>query len=321
MVKYHQKLYEAGKISPELYHYLDVIESKRIVSVYGELRLLLYLGILLFTGGVGYFAYQNIGNLGHLLLMLAMLALIVFGLIYLNKKAKPYSNQQVMVEHIYFDYVLLLVSLVCISLLSYIQIYFDLYESLLNYSSFFSALLFFGFAYRYDNRGVLSLGITVLAAAIGISISPVNWVTGDWQSGMALYNIGIMLGLLLLLTGFISSKYQVKAHYRFTYQNFGYLILYAAFFAALFESNHEIVYSIIALLCSGIFGYLNWKNKDFLFFLYSSITFYVFFTYLLIEATDNISSDSWTLYIYYFPISIISYIILLINKKDHFKND
>lgn len=321
MKKYHHELHDNKLIDSKLHQYLDAIESNSIVSVYTELRLLLYVGILLFTGGVGYFAYQNIGDAGHILLQLVLFIAIILGLVFLQKHAQPFTRAKSIVEHSYFDYILLLVSLLCISLFTYVLVYFNWYEQALKSTSFISAILFFAFAYRYDNKAVLSIAITVLVAALGISISPVNWIQGEWNSTLELYNVGICISFVLLTIGKVSDKYNFKSHFKFTYQNYGYLILYISLITSIIESDYDIYFALSGILCTSIFGYFNWYKKDFLFFMFSCITFYICFSYALFKLIDHFNNDLWMLYFYYVPGSIIVFILFLVNKKSHFKHD
>ena len=57
-----RELFDKGIISEEQYVKIDAIHSGKIVSVFYELRTLLYLGVLLFTTGAGLLIYENIGE-------------------------------------------------------------------------------------------------------------------------------------------------------------------------------------------------------------------------------------------------------------------
>jgi len=115
MENIYKELFQKKLIDQKQFELLDAIRSNKIISVYYELRLILYLGILLFTSGIGYFTYQNIGKIGHLISMFSIAALIIVGFYFIKKYAKPYSNLQVKIEHPYFDYLLLLFSTINIS--------------------------------------------------------------------------------------------------------------------------------------------------------------------------------------------------------------
>ncbi len=316
----YEELAQSKFINDNQYEFLEAVRTNKIVSLYYELRLVLYLGIMLFAGGVGYFAYQNLGKTGHLLCMAFIGAAIAVGFYFIRRFAQPYSNTQVVVNHIYFDYILVLVSLLIISLFAYIQVYFGLVELLLNWTSFISAAILLLMAYRYDNKAILAMGITALAAGLGVSITPVDWTTGQWTSTTSLYAVSILLGVFLVVVSEVTYRYGIKQHFRFTWQNFGLLLFYMGYITAIVTSSYKVLHAAIALVSSGILTYYTWKKKEFLFFLYSNIVFYIAVSYLLykiVEWTDNNSVFE----IYYLPLTCINYIVFLIQKKSHFSHD
>src|SRR6218665_1615041 len=90
-----QELREKGLITEEQYTRLEPVISYKILSVFYELRILLYLGILLFTTGVGILIYENIGELGHLLSILALVVLTIVCFVYAFRFAPAYSHERV----------------------------------------------------------------------------------------------------------------------------------------------------------------------------------------------------------------------------------
>jgi len=316
----YKELFQRNLINNKQYGILEAIQTNVIVSLYYELRMILYLGIMLFTGGVGYFAYQNMGNIGHLLSMVLISAAIVVGFYFIRKFAKPYSDLQVIINHAYFDYILILVSLLIISLFAYIQVYFNLIELLIHWTSFISAAILLFMAYRYDNRALLSMGITAIAAAVGISISPVDWTKGVWIPTSDIFAVCILLGILLLVVAVVSERKGIKEHFCFTYQNFGLLLFYIGCIAGIFNSHNELLYDALLLATSGFLTYYTWQKKEFLFFLYSNIAVYIAFSYLLFRifwGTESI----YIIMAYYFPFTCIAYVLFLTQKKSHFAHD
>jgi hypothetical protein len=277
-------------------------------------------GILLFTGGVGYFAWQNMGEMGHLICMTLLAASIAVGFYFIGKFAKPYSNALVTVPLVYFDYILILVSLLIISLFTYVQVYFDLVELLINWTSFTSAAILLFMAYRYDHKAMLGMGIAALAAAVGISISPVDWTKGDWLITSDLYLTSTLLGALLLVVEHILYQKEIKRHFRFTYQNFGLLLFYLGGLASIFDADNKLWYAILMLVAAGSLSYYTWKKKEFLFFLYSSLTTYIAFTYLFLRMVENLGAEM-SIMTLYFPATCLGYIVFLISKKSHFSHD
>lgn len=320
MKNIYKQLFQDKLIGENQYELFESIGKGKTISLYYELRLILYLGIMLFTGGLGYFAYQNIGEIGHIVSMFLIATSIVVGFYFIRKFSKPYSNFEVKLSQVYFDYILLLVSLLIVTLFAYVQVYFDIVDLLINGTSFISALIFLFMAYRYDNRALLSMGIVAFAAAVGVSITPINWAKGEWFTTDNLYVISLFLGAALVIIGEWSIYKDIKRHFSFTYKNFGLLIYFIACVSAIFDSNNELLYALIMLISAGILSYLTWIRKEFLFFLYSSLAGYIALTYLIITAIE--SSDAGGFFIiYYFPVTCISYIIFLIIKKSHFSHE
>lgn len=320
MKNIYNQLLQDDLIKPKQFEFLEAIHTKKIVSIYMELRLILYLGILLFTGGIGYYAYQNLGDIGHILAMVLISISIIVGFYFIKKFAKAYSNLEVNVDLAYFDYLLILISLLIVSLFTYVQVYFDLVALLLNWTSFIAAIMFIFMAYRYDNRALLSMGIVALAAGIGLSVSPINWIEGNWVSSLDLYIISILFGAVLIVVGQISQNKEIKKHFRFTYQNFGLVLFYSGCVTAMFSEN--IGFAIFLLISAGMIGYYTWDKKEFLFFLYSSIAGYLGFTYLVFKLLNKLDDDSklWAI-LYYIPITSIAFIIFILKNKHRFYHD
>jgi len=314
----NNELRQRNLIDQDQYQFLEAMHTNKIISVYYELRIMLYLGILLFSGGLGYFAYQNMGETGHLLAMTLITTAISGGFIFLKKYAKPYSNLEVTANHAYFDYILVLIALLIISLFTYVQVYFDLVQLLLKSSSYISAGIFVVMAYRYDSRALLAMAITALGAAVGLSVAPINWITGDWLLQSDLYVVSIILGLLLVAAGQISQLKKIKRHFRFTYLNFGLLIYFGGCLYAMFDSNYQWIFALLSLISGGIVSKYTWQYKDFLFFIYANIAGYIAVTYLLLQ-TVNIWNS--ILIVYYFPATILGYITLLFQIRGHFKHE
>jgi hypothetical protein len=164
---------------------------------------------------------------------------------------------------------------------------------------------------------VLAMGITAFAATLGLSVSPVNWAQGDFVEGMDLYLLSILYGAFLIGVGFFSVSKNIKKHFDFTYQNFGLLLVYVGLVAIVFDNYQKgwIAALLLILLAGTVAGYC-WKHKKFLFFLYSCVSGYIALTYLLFEA-----DVSWETMLFYFPITCIGGVVLLIKKRTHFSDD
>ena len=297
MQEVHQELLERNIINQNQFSHLDQIKSKRLFSVYFELRTLLYIGVLLLTTGIGFIIYLNMGKIAHLALITVMLALETIVFLYIQKHASPYTNERLKPPTPYFDYVLLFGALLVISILTYVLLQYNLVESLLEWSSLISAIIFFYLAFRYDHRGVLSLAITAFAAFWGLSVSPIDWTTNEFMSVLKLYNTGIIVGLGFVFISEVLERKNAKKHFSFTFKNFGLILFYISAINALFESDYWGIYSFSIMIVSVWVSITAWRKQEYLFFIYGSIAGYIAFTRLLVEIVpSNSPFEFWMMY-------------------------
>src|SRR5207248_7235781 len=78
-----------------------------------------------------------------------------------------------------FDYVLYLACLVLAAEIGYIETRFQLLGDNRDYYLLFTAVLYFAFAYRFDNRFVLSLALSTLAGWFGVKVSAFRVVSSE----------------------------------------------------------------------------------------------------------------------------------------------
>src|ERR1700721_2545801 len=103
-----RKLHAEGLISAGSLQQAEDAETRRLFSLHWELKLLLYLGVLLLTGGLGILVYKNIDTIGHQA-VLAFIALVTAGsFFYCFRKKAPFSWEKVAVADPFFDFILLL---------------------------------------------------------------------------------------------------------------------------------------------------------------------------------------------------------------------
>ncbi len=311
----HQKLHEDGILTKNQFDYLEKIDAHQIVSVYFELRSLLYIGVLLLTTGIGLIIYMNMGQIAHLALISVMIILEGFVFWYIHKHALPYANIEQKSPTPYFDYALLFGALLVISIFSYILIQYDLLESFIEWSSLISAIIFFFLAFRYDHRGVLALGITAFSAFWGLSVSPVEWTQFDFIDMGALHHTGIGIGLLLFLTGTALKFKNIKTHFAFTFQNFGLILFFISITSALFEGYNWGFYAWGSVLISLLVTIASWKKQEYLFFVYSAIAGYIAFTRLLVEIADDAPFQLWFLYIMVSMGGLVFMVERIISRK------
>jgi hypothetical protein len=309
-----KELSDKGFITTEQYEKIEPITSGKIISVFYELRSLLYLGILLFTGGIGILIYKNIGDIGHLisLSLLALFTLLCF--IYIFKNSPAFIPEKSAPSTPYFDYIVLLGALLFISVLGYLQFLYNILDENAGASTLITASFFFYVAYRFDNIGVLSLAITALASFWSISASPQKWYSGDFFDNANLHITAIIFSIILAGISLVLDRRRIKQHFTFTYLNFCCLMFFVAAMVGLDKGLYGIYVLLIYGGCAFAYYMARWK-KSFLFLLYAFIAAYIATTYLLAETVLREGIELW---FFYSIISCGAFVYFIIRYKNHF---
>ncbi|HBK89669.1 MAG: hypothetical protein U0289_01540 [Cyclobacteriaceae bacterium] len=308
-------LRQRGLIDEDQFTRMEAVTSGKIISVFYELRSLLYLGVLLFSGGVGILVYQHIGDLGHLLSIIGLSILALGCFIYAVRKAPPYSNGTVKSPSPYYDYVVLLGCLVFISIQGYLQFRYGWLDDNLGSSTLFTAILFFVAAYRFDHIGVLSLAITALASFWSIQVSPQKWTSGDFIQQANLHITAIIFSVALALAAGALDARGIKKHFTFTYFNFSFLIFFGGTLAALFLESDYIIYVLLTYAGSAAGYWVARKNKSFLFLFYAFLSTYIATTYWLARTIFEYEESLW---FYYSIISCGGFVYFIIRFRQRF---
>ncbi len=137
----------------------------------------------------------------------------LFGYCFL--KGKPYSNAEVESPGILFDYVLLLGCSLYAADVGYIETQFHVLGDFWHNYLLVSAALFFFLAYRFDNRLVLSMALSTLAAWFGFQLSVRFLSFQNYYRESA-----IAYSLITFAAGSLSHRLAVKKHFFDIYLNF-----------------------------------------------------------------------------------------------------
>lgn len=309
------ELLEKDLITQDQFNRIEPIVSGKIVSVYYELRTLLYLGVMLFTAGMGILIYQNIGDLGHVISIIALCLVTLVCFWYVFTKGADFSLKKVEAPTPYFDYIVLLGSLLFISVQGYLQFQYQLFDDHLGWNTLITAIFFFSIAYRFDNLGILSLAITALASFWSISISPQKWYSRDFFETADLHITAIFFGSILGAIAMGLDWKSIKKHFTFTYINFCSLIFFGGAIVGLFDAQYYGIYVLLIYLgCAYSVFYAN-RERSFLFLLYAFVFGYIATTYLFVEWVLNSVPE---LIFYYAILSCGGFVYFIVSYKNFF---
>ncbi|TPG62315.1 DUF2157 domain-containing protein [Hymenobacter nivis] len=304
-----------GLLPPAQAAALASYEHQRPFSLHYELRALLYLGVTLLSGGLGVLVYQNIDQLGHGVIVAGIGILTVVCLGYAARHRPAFTWGQAPSPGLLPEYLLLLGCLLFLALEGYLQAQYQLFGTRYGLAAALPTVLFFGIAYGFDHRGVLSLAITALASWVGVSAAPLAAFTQYDFAAAALSIPAAGLGLGLLAVGLWSDVTRHKAHFAFTYISLGGNLALFALTASLFSAYslpHAVALPLLLAVCASLVWYAR-RSQSYLFLLMGAVFGYIGVTYLLYEVLGT--EIGFLVGTLYFPASAIGVVMLLINMK------
>lgn len=308
-------------ISDASFDRLQAAQKNRLFSLHWELRSLLYLGVLLVSGGLGILIYKNIDTIGHTAILCCIAAISIAGFVYCFKKSRPWSSARVEAPNPWFDYLLLLACLAMVSFTGYLQYQYHVFGDRYGLATFLPMIVLFAAAYYFDHLGVLSMAITALCAWAGISVTPMRILQDNDFSSGSLIAAGIVTGAGLLAIAALSRIKDLKAHFWFTYTNFGMHLLFISVLAGCFVFESMFLLWFLAL--AGIAYYFftqATKYGSFYILLILTIYFYIGLSYTVLRLLfdlDQTGDGGLYLAFFYFIGSAVGLILFLIrmNKK------
>jgi hypothetical protein len=287
-----KKLHAEGHISDDSLRRVEDLEARRLFPLFWEIRLFLYLGVLLLTGGLGILVYKNIDTIGHQA-VLAFIALVTAGSFFYCLRKKPaFSWGKVEAPDSFSDYILLLGCLSLLIFLAYLQYTYGVFGDHYGLATFIPMLILFVTAYAFDHVGVLSLAITNLAAWAGIAITPLSLLKDGNFADHRLIFTGLLLGGVLLAAGYLASRRRLKAHFEATYANFGLHLFFIAALSGLFTYNRVYVLWFLGLAGAAYYCYTQaMARRSFYFVLVIVLYTYIALCYTILRLMWSISQN------------------------------
>ncbi|MBO9154169.1 DUF2157 domain-containing protein [Chitinophaga sp. GCM10012297] len=305
----------------------DKLQQPRLFSIHWEVNTLLYLGVLLLSGGLGILVYKNIDTIGHqaILLLIGLTCGLCF--MYAYKKKRPFSRHKVLAPNVGWDYVVLLGCLLFITFVTYLQAQYNVFGTRYGSATFIPMLVLLFSAYYFDHLGVLSLAITNFAAWMGIAITPYEILTSNhFNTDTRLIFTGILLGVILIAAGYLSEYFDFKKHFTFTYDNFGVHILFISLLAGMFVMPSYFFFFLGLLAFSAFCYWQSKKRRSFYFMMITTLYLYIALGYLVIRMlffSGGSADPIGALYLalFYFIGSAVAMVLFLIRQNKKLKHD
>ena len=307
-----QKMHEEKTLSAKQLNYLLDIHKKKLFSVHQELRFSFYAGILLVIAGLGLTIKQYFAQLGDIAIIGSLTAGSLSSFIYCFAKGNSYSHKEVASPNIAFDYILFFGCTLYSMDIAYSETQFHVLGNLWNNYLLASFVLFLFLAYRYDNRVVLSLALSTLAAWFGFTVTESRF---SFQEYHRLY--AIAYSCLTLLIGIFLYRLAVKKHFFDIYLNFATHFLFVALLSGVIHYKLFSLYFLCFLAACVILVLYSLRTKRFLYMLYAIIYGYIGIS---IVGLDIIRRNTF-LVLTYFIVTSLAVIVLIFSLSRKFKEN
>lgn len=269
---------DQGVISPEQHALLAGLSRREPFSLFLELNILLYAGIVVFVAGLGWTVTTWSQQLGDILVLTILSVLLTACFWYCFSRAPAWSRAEVPSPSLAFDYVLYLGSLTWSVELAYFENRFHLLSGQWDLYLLATAGLFFFLAYRFDNRFVLSLALAALAGWFGLTIS-------HWPSNQdaAYRQYALLYGVLVAGAGAILQRRGLKPHFLGAYLNIAANVLFWALLSGVFDRQGYGVWFPALLGACGASLAWGLARRQFSFVAYAAVYGYVGVSSILIR--------------------------------------
>ena len=299
---------EQGAISQEQCAHLSSLSRREPFSLFLELNLLLYAGVLAFVAGLGWTVATWSRQLGDVLVLSVLSAILAACFWYCFSRAPAWSPAETPAPNPVFDYVLYLGSLVWCVELAYLENRFSVLSGQWDLYLLASAVLFFILAYRFDNRFVLSLALSSLAGWLGLKIS-------HWPSHQdATYRqYALFYCVLVGAAAVVLQRRGLKPHFFGTYLNVVANVLFWTLLSGVFEREGYGLRLLALLIACGVSLAWGLTRRQFAFVAYAAVYGYVGISAVLVRGIND-----FTAVMMYFVVTAIVMLVALVQIARRF---
>lgn len=259
---------DAGVITTEQHASLTSLSRRDRFSLYVEIHALLYVGVVSMVAGVVWTFRESLAGLGHAAILSIFAALIGVSLYYCFTRAVPYASGEVEQPSIAVEYVLYFGCLMFSGMLAYLEVQMRVCGGwdthLLLASTVFGAL-----AYRFDNRFVLSLALSTLAAYLGLTLNVFDTIDAVTTHRLRVYAMGYALAVAGLGSALYSQG--IKRHFLDVYLHVGANAFLLATLSGVPDAQFGLLYLALLLPLSVALIYLGMRFERFAFVAYGTL--------------------------------------------------
>jgi hypothetical protein len=280
--------------------------------------LFLYLAVLSFTTGIGILIYQNIDTIGHVAILAILLVVTIICYYFSCKNANGFQREETSFENPVYDYLILAAILLTCIFIGYLQFQYTAFGTHYGLATLIPTVIGLFCAYYFDNKSILSIAITGLAAYIGLSVSPQALLNNDFYDSNTLSYLAIGLGVVLILWAMYSNQINLKKHFTLVYLTFGLHLISISCLNNLFQAFWFVFFMILAA-SSYYFYKASYQFQAVSIFIFSILYAYIGANIVIIKIITAINIGELIIpFFFVVPIYFVGSIIIFIKLIKQF---
>jgi hypothetical protein len=317
------RLAAAGTLSPAQQRLFGRVARDELVSVRADLRLLLYVGVLVFMSGVGVLVQENLEHIGPLAIVSALTVATAGCLLWVYHRAAPFTWEEARDPHLGLDFLLLLGILLLGADLACIETWFVGLGGDWPWHLLLLSILTGLLAVRFDSSLVFSVALSTFAAWRGVSVSVLGHTVWWWQSRPGALRLNAMAcGTVFLLLGALLERTHRKAHFEPVAVYSGWILVLVAVFSGLDtdpESPSGLAFTLLLLALGAALAAWAFQDRRFALFAIGVLAAYAGLSALAFRAVRWTGVPFGSFPIYWFFATPIAMLWLLFLAHRHMK--
>lgn len=315
-----QTLFDRNLISETEFSQINAYRKLGIFSLHNELRALLYLSVTLFTSGIGILIYQNIDTIGHQVLLGLLFFTIVVCYYFCFKNATKFEKYQTEFQNSLYDYLLLLSTILTCTFIGYLQFQYQTFGNQYGLATIIPTIISFACAYRFDNKSILSIAITGLAAYIGLTVNPQALLESETFDANSLGFSEILLGIALVVWSIYCDKINLKKHFGLVFNTFALHLISIACITNMTTEIYWFINAVVLGISTFYFYKTSTQIKSVSLYIFTILYGYIGLNMVLVHVFEAINFDHFIDGLFfivpiYFILSIVGFIKLLKDFK------
>ncbi|WP_366183719.1 DUF2157 domain-containing protein [Flavobacterium ovatum] len=317
-----KSLLDSGFITQEQLTEITAYRKRNIFSLNAELKLFLYLSVIAFTTGIGMLIYDNIDTIGHTIIIGLVFILMLVCYYFSFKKAPPFKKKQTEFESPVMEYIVLTANLLTCIFIGYLQVQYNTFGTHYGLVTIIPTVIGLLSAFYFDNKNVLSLSITGLAAYIGLTVNPQSLLQNEIYNTDSLSYAAIGIGIALLAWNFYCNKANFKTHFSFIYLTFAQHLIGISCINNLIDQEMSFLFFIILAATTYYYYILSYQLKSISLFVFMIIYGFIGFNIFFFTLMDQINfADFFSFLMVFSPFYSFGMVYLFIQMVRKFNTE